>query len=120
MNFRKIENLHIVFWLFKDASWAANIKWLGITMILPTLSISIYLLYKNWLDLEERYHNAAVSLWIFANSLWMMGEFFHLDEHPPYLRRWCLLPFGLGITIILYYYLFIYKKEKKIIVKSDQ
>ena len=71
---------------------------------------------KNWQDIEERYHNTAVSLWIFANSLWMIGEFFHLDEHPPYLRKWCLLPFGLGISIILYYYLFIFKKTNNFLI----
>lgn len=120
MKFRRIENLHIVFWLFKDASWAANIRSLGIAMILPTLSVAIYLLYKSWDELEERYHNMAVTLWIFANSLWMIGEFFHLDEHPPYLRKWCLLPFGIGIAIILYYYIFLYRKNKTSIHSTEE
>lgn len=105
-NFRKLENLHIVFWLFKDASWAANIHWLGVSMIFPTLFVAIYLLIKNWSDTEERYHNAAVSCWILANSIWMVGEFFKLDEQPYFLRQWCLIPFGIGIVIIGYYYLF--------------
>lgn len=107
---RQTENLHILFWLFKDASWAANVHWLGISMIIPTLSIAIFLLIKNWSDVNERFHNLAVALWITANSLWMIGEFFGLDEHSPYLRSWSLLPFGLGIVFILYYYLFLYKK----------
>ncbi len=110
MKFRKVENMHILFWLFKDASWAANYKWLGIIMIIPALSISIYLLVKSWANITDRFHNAAVTFWIIANSMWMVGEFFKWDEQPPYLRKMCLIPFAIGIIIISYYYLFLSKK----------
>ena len=33
--FRKMENMHIIFWLFKDISWCMVWKVLGIAMILP-------------------------------------------------------------------------------------
>jgi hypothetical protein len=33
MRFRKMENLHIVFWLFKDVAWCMVWKPLGILMI---------------------------------------------------------------------------------------
>jgi len=36
-----MENLHIVFWLFKDVSWFMVWKPLGIVMIIPTLIISV-------------------------------------------------------------------------------
>ncbi len=34
--YRKIENLHIVFWLIKDMAWAMLWKPLGVFMIVPT------------------------------------------------------------------------------------
>jgi hypothetical protein len=107
---RKLENLHIVFWLFKDASWAADVKWLGTLMILPTLAIAIYLLLRNWHDLADRFHNLAITFWITANSLWMVGEFFKMDEAPYHLRKWCLIPFLIGIIIVLVYYIFLRKR----------
>lgn len=109
IKYRAIENLHIVFWLFKDASWAANLRWLGMVMIVPTLAVAIFLLLRNWESPSERYHNLAVACWILANSMWMTGEFFGWDEHPPYLRDWCLLPFGVGILCVLWYYLVVRK-----------
>jgi len=39
--YRKLENLHIVFWLFKDISWCMIWRELGILMIIPTLSVAI-------------------------------------------------------------------------------
>jgi hypothetical protein len=41
LHFRRIENLHIVFWLFKDLSWCMIWKPLGILMIFPTLYFAI-------------------------------------------------------------------------------
>lgn len=37
---RKMENLHIIFWLLKDMSWAMGWKIVGICMIAPTLLYS--------------------------------------------------------------------------------
>jgi hypothetical protein len=109
-SFRPTENLHIVFWLIKDASWAANFKLGGMAMILPTLCIAIYLAIKQWHNITDRYHNVAVSLWILANSIWMTGEFFGWDEAPYHLRQWALVPFGVGLVMVASYYLFMHKK----------
>jgi hypothetical protein len=110
---RKIENLHIVFWLLKDASWAANFKLGGLLMIIPTIAIAIYIVKISWHQIAERFHNLAVLSWISANSLWMIGEFFGWDEKPPHLRTLALLPFGIGILLLLYYYFIISPKQKK-------
>ena len=40
LRYRKMENLHIVFWLFKDISWCMVWRPLGLAMILPTLIIT--------------------------------------------------------------------------------
>ena len=44
--YRKMENLHIVFWLFKDIAWCMFWKPLGIAMIIPTLSVSIVIAWR--------------------------------------------------------------------------
>jgi F0F1-type ATP synthase assembly protein I len=111
--FRPLENLHIVFWLIKDASWAANFKLGGMAMILPTLIVAVFLTVKQWHSITERFHNLAVSLWITANSIWMIGEFFAWDEAPYHLRKWALLPFSIGLLIIAFYCIFLNRKAKQ-------
>jgi hypothetical protein len=110
--FRPIENLHIVFWLIKDASWAANFKLGGMAMILPTLFVAIFLTIKQWHSITERFHNLAVSCWILANSIWMTGEFFAWDEAPYHFRKWALVPFSIGLLLIAIYYIFLHRKIK--------
>ena len=41
IQYRKMENLHIVFWIFKDIGWCMGFAWLGISMIVPTMIVSI-------------------------------------------------------------------------------
>jgi hypothetical protein len=41
-----MENLHIVFWLFKDVSWCMGWKVLGVVFIIPTLAISIIIAWR--------------------------------------------------------------------------
>ena len=97
---RKFENLHVLFWLIKDLSWAMVWRPLGLFMIGPTVFIAIYLLKKNWDDKTERSHNAAVLAWILANSFWMSVEFLGKEE----LKIWCIVPFGFGLVVLLFHY----------------
>ncbi|MEY2638611.1 MAG: hypothetical protein RIR90_93, partial [Bacteroidota bacterium] len=46
LRYRKMENLHIVFWLFKDVAWCMGWRPLGIVMIIPTLLISIIIAWR--------------------------------------------------------------------------
>jgi len=105
---RWIENLHILLWLFKDMCWAMVWRPGGIIMIAPTIAVAIYLLIKSRHKRTELYHNAAVVMWILANSTWMLGEFMNND-----LRHIAVLLFGLGILILLIYYLFFFAKDRK-------
>jgi hypothetical protein len=114
-----LENIHVVFWLIKDASWAANIKWLGTLMIFPTLALAVYITYKRWSNITDRAHDLAISFWIFANSMWMVGEFNKWDEAPIFMRKWALLPFAIGLIIIAYYYLVQHRKVKDAAVESE-
>ena len=106
--FRRIENLHILLWLVKDACWAINLKIPALIMIIPTLWVAILITYQTRKITSEFLHNLAIDFWITANCTWMVGEFTGWDANlvGPYgLREFSLIPFGIGLFILGYYYL---------------
>lgn len=109
LKYRKMENLPIVFWLFKDISWCLFWKTLGIVMIIPTLITSIIIAYRTRKMISEPCHNLAISFWIGANSYWMISEFLGFDAKKIVgnisYKHLALIPFFLGIISLLYYYL---------------
>jgi len=113
--YRRMENMHIIFWLLKDVSWCMIWKVLGIAMIFPTLIISIIIAYRTKNIRSELAHNLAISFWITANSLWMITEFFEFDEMHIWQsfegKHIALIPFTIGIAILAYYYIFQRPKE---------
>ena len=106
--FRRMENMHIVFWLVKDLSWCMIWKELGIAMIFPTLIVAIIISYRTRNIKSELAHNLAIVFWITANAYWMVSEFIGFDETPIWWifsgRHFALVPFLTGLTILLYYY----------------
>ena len=115
--YRKLENLHIVFWLFKDISWCMFWRELGITMIVPTLAVAIYISYRTRNIKAELAHNLAVAFWISANSYWMISEFFGFDEKEIFGglegRYIAMVPFVIGVLILSWYYLIQRPKDLK-------
>lgn len=115
--YRRMENMHIVFWLVKDISWCMIWKPLGIAMIFPTLSIAIVIAWRTRHMASELAHNLAIAFWISANSLWMITEFFHFDEAIIWKeftgKHLALIPFFIGAFFLLYYYAFQRQKEIK-------
>ena len=118
IRFRRMENMHIIFWLLKDISWCMVWKPLGIAMIFPTLIIAIVIGIRNRQYVSEVCHNSAIVFWITANSYWMVSEFLDFDGLTLYgditYRYLALIPFSIGIIILAYYYLVfkvIYKKK---------
>ena len=109
IRYRRMENLHIVFWLFKDIAWCMILKPLGIAMIFPTLIIAIIIAWRTRQMMSELCHNLAVALWISANSYWMISEFFHFDELPLFgeytFKHISVAPFLIGIFCLAYYYI---------------
>ena len=109
LRYRKMENLHIVFWLFKDISWCMIWKPLGIAMIFPTLIIAIIIMLRTRQLMSEVCHNLAIVVWITANSYWMISEFLHFDTNPLFgeytLKHLAIIPFVMGIAVLGYYYL---------------
>ena len=115
--FRRLENMHIAFWLMKDISWCMIWKTLGIIMIVPTLSIAIYIAYRTRTIKSELAHNLAIVFWITANAYWMISEFFGFDGIIVWKeftgKHMALIPFTIGAAILLYYYLFQRRYELK-------
>jgi hypothetical protein len=117
LSFRKMENLHIVFWLFKDISWCMVWRPLGIAMIFPTLIISIVIAWRTRQFMSELCHNLAITIWITANSYWMISEFAGFDTrvltgHYTY-KHLAMVPFGIGILILAFYYLYWKPRHKE-------
>jgi hypothetical protein len=110
LKYRKMENLHIVFWLLKDVSWCMVWKPLGIAMIFPTLIISIIIAWRTRQYFSEICHNLAITIWISANSYWMISEFMGFDTHSLWgnytMKHLALIPFLMGLSILMYYYLY--------------
>lgn len=106
--YRRMENFHVVFWLLKDISWCMIWKPLGIAMIVPTLSVAIWITWVNKQIVSELAHNLAIVFWITANAYWMISEFLGFDELLVYKnitgKHLSLIPFVTGALVLLYYY----------------
>lgn len=117
LRYRKMENLHIVFWLFKDIGWCLIWRPLGICMIFPTLIIAIVIAWRTRHLMSELCHNLAITLWISANSYWMISEFFHFDElevsEGITFKHLALIPFLLGVVFLAYYYVYWKPRHKE-------
>jgi hypothetical protein len=109
LKYRKMENLHIIFWLFKDIAWCMVWKPLGIIMIFPTLVISIIIAWRTRKMMSELCHNLAITVWITANSYWMISEFAGFDTNHLFgnftYKHLAIIPFGIGILFLAFYYL---------------
>lgn len=109
---RKLENLHVGFWLLKDTSWCQHWVAAGLIAAVPTLALSIVIAWKSRHTLGEFVHSTAVCLWIMANIIWMVGEFFYDDG----TRAWARVPFFSGMIIVTLYYSAIGLR----LIKADQ
>jgi len=110
LRYRKMENLHIVFWLFKDLAWCLEWRVVGVMMIIPTFVISLVITWRTRHIVAEVCHNAAISIWILANSYWMLTEFTGVDENLVYgewtMKHMAVIPFVIGLCFVGYYYLY--------------
>lgn len=97
---RKFENFHILLWLVKDLCWVTLSKAAGVVMIAPTLALALFITWRNRDDRAELLHNIAICMWICANSVWMIGEFFLEDS----TRQLAVVFFVAGLLSMLYHY----------------
>ena len=116
LKYRRIENLHIVFWLIKDLCWCLFYKPLAIAMVVPTLIIAAGITWQTRHIKTEFFHNIAVFFWIVANCVWMFSEFYNFSEKIMFGKvmgkELSILPFSIGIAFLSYYYIR-YKLFKK-------
>ncbi|RTQ45483.1 hypothetical protein EJV47_24905 [Hymenobacter gummosus] len=112
-----MENLHIVFWLLKDVGWCMIWKPLGLTMVVPTLSIAVVIAWRTRHLAAELAHNLAIIFWISANSYWMISEFFGFDEVLVWRgvtgKHLAMIPFTLGLLVLAYYYFWQKPRENR-------
>jgi hypothetical protein len=97
---RRIENLHVALWLLKDVSWVSDWKLLGLFMVLPTLGVALKICWDTREQLADLVHNIAVTLWICANTTWMIGEFYYQDMTRPLAKVFFIS--GMGLLTIYY------------------
>ena len=97
---RRLENLHIVFWLVKDTCWLLELKLLGTIMVVPTVFLAAYML-KITFRHSEFFLNCAVLCWITANSTWMLLEFYNDHRY----KNVAFIPFVLGLLSISLFYI---------------
>jgi hypothetical protein len=109
LRYRRMENMHIIFWLLKDVSWCMLWRPLGIAMIFPTLAIAIIIAYRTRQYMSELCHNLAIAFWISANSYWMISEFLHFDTQVLFghyiFKHLAIIPFVIGLFFLAFYYL---------------
>jgi hypothetical protein len=107
---KRLENLHILFWLVKDLCWCLVFKGLGVAMVIPTFFIAVYIAVKSYKkSISDFVHNMAVLCWISANSVWMITEFYKMEDnffgtglHGKYVAA---VFFVIGIVIPFVYYI---------------
>jgi hypothetical protein len=79
-------------------------------MIFPTLIVSILIAWRTREYVSELCHNLSITVWITANSYWMLSEFFGFDTHILFgsytMKHLAIIPFSLGLLILGYYYLY--------------
>ena len=85
-------------------------------MIIPTLFISIIIAWQTRHIVAELCHNLAITVWISANSYWMISEFIGIDTKPLFgaysYKHLAIIPFVIGILILSYYYFYNNLKNK--------
>src|SRR3954470_15429455 len=98
---KKLENLHVGLWLLKDASWCEEWIKVGMMVALPTLLLAVKIAYERRRDPEDLVHNIAICLWLCANVIWMVGEFFFDDGTRAISRVF----FFSGLALLIGFYL---------------
>ena len=77
MSIRGAENFHIYLWILKDLSWAQDWRFSAMffgSFALAWCSVLLYMAAVKHRNVEEVYMLAALTLWLFGNFWWMIGE----------------------------------------------
>jgi len=99
---RHLENLHIPLWLIKDTCWMMQWKTIGVSMVLPTVAVAIYICFITRKSPLRFWPNVAVTLWLSANSTWMLGEFFGFNFQIAALSGFVAGMLAMTIFLVVY------------------
>jgi hypothetical protein len=99
---RHLENLHIPLWLIKDTCWMMQWKTVGISMVLPTLAVAVYICIITRQSPLRFWPNVAVTFWLSANSTWMLGEFFGFNFQKVALSGFAAGMLAMTIFLVMY------------------
>lgn len=113
-SYRWVENGHILLWLMKDTFWAMEFKLGAIFMVVPTVLVAIYILWRSRGSREDIFHNLAVCMWISGNSIWMLGEFFKHEMRPT-----AVVAFSIGLVVLAIYYIFFFANDRKKLLNDE-
>lgn len=78
-------------------------------MIIPTIAVAFHITWLRRHIISDLFHNLAVSFWICANSVWMIGEFFFDDG----LRNFALFFFISGLITLFTYYVLVLPRKRQ-------
>lgn len=107
---RTQENLHVILWLVKDLSWLMEYKVLGLVMVFPTIAVAGIIAWQSRNERRELFHAIAVTLWICANSTWMIEDFF-FNEQGHVIAQSLFLS---GLAVLGVYYLAVLPRETRL------
>lgn len=99
-NENKIDFFHFSFWLLKDIFWLLKWKILATFMVVPTMLLTIYLLFKTKKFIST---TTIFSSWVMTNIFWMLHELYDI---PLFFAK---IFIGLGVTTLI---LFMIKNHK--------
>ena len=108
--------MHIYLWLFKDFAWLADYQYLALTAAVPTMILAFLLLWESRNEVVDFIHNISVALWIVANVIWMIGEFYFDDG----TRKIAAPFFILGLLILTVFYFLKWWKPGLFITKDKR
>jgi hypothetical protein len=89
-----IHEIHVISWLLKDIFWTLKWTWFATWMVLPTITLAIYIFIK---DKESRDSNLVLLSWLFMNIFWMLHEL----HNSPYWPVQIFMFFGILSTFNL-------------------
>jgi len=87
-------------WLIKDSCWMMGFRDLAVCVMVPTISVALFLCWKTRRHINRFLPNLAIFFWIDANALWMLDDFFEFDY-----TSFAILFFCLGLLTISFFYL---------------
>lgn len=99
----KIDFIHFTFWLLKDISWFLNFKLVASFLAIPTILITIYVIYKSDNIIST---STIFSCWVMMNILWMFHELHGISIH--FAEGFIFLSL---FSLVMYYFKYLLDKR---------